>query len=583
MRRRLGSAVLALGPIAAIVAASACRSPTQITVRVTTAFACSDLSNDTVSLSAGAAPGANIAQTISTDCHDGYVGSVVLVPSDHGDRVAIEVIAALSPRALDADGKCAEGSDGRIHARRSIAFIPHTPLLVPIELEKSCAGVTCDPRDTCFQGGCKSATIDSPDRQSSNGCGVPKQPPNGSSPDGGAPDASPDASPDAPHDAPSDSPSDGAVTSPVAGCDMRALQKNAPWPMEGYCPGHRRKSPLAGPPKGALKQLWHYTTTARVMAAAIDANGDVYFGTYWNGAPTGEIHAVRGSDGKAKWGPLTGASVQAGHYEEPPVIAADGTLYVVNGAQTIAGYSSATGSITRGPLSFPDSLRSGLTIDGAGNLYASDSLSHVQSATPALAARPSVAATSAVDLSTPAIDPNGTLFVAASDGTVNAIDTSSMTYLWNVSVATNALGTDPIVAPDGTLRLIGYQDRVVAQVNPSSKTRPWTKTLGAAPQWIAIDDDGTTYVGTEGHAVQVFGAGGADAGAPLVGEAWGVIDANGTLYTWESGGFIHAYPRTGQPWTYPFTASGVWSIAIGFGNTLILTAEDGVYALAPDP
>ncbi len=144
--------------LAALGVALSCRQPTQMKVGVTLDFDCSELAGNKVSLRTGSSfPGAGPAQTQSKACKDRRVGTAVLQPSGIGDRVAIEVVAALSPATLDNDGLCPEGAAGCIHARRLLAFVDGS-LDVPIQLQKGCAGRTCGYDQTCVAAACVDAS-----------------------------------------------------------------------------------------------------------------------------------------------------------------------------------------------------------------------------------------------------------------------------------------------------------------------------------------------------------------------------------------------------------------------------------------
>lgn len=179
--------------------AAACREPTQITIYITTNVPCADL--DGVNIIVGPASSLDSrARSASTSACDpsGKVGSIVVVPSGTSDDpVAIAVIAGTrnaDPLLTTAADDCTAANYAHcIVARRSLRFIPHTPLVLPIELVSSCIGVPCSadasgPR-TCVNGACVSATIDPSRCIDPGGCSLAQ--------DGGAPpaDGGPDGGP----------------------------------------------------------------------------------------------------------------------------------------------------------------------------------------------------------------------------------------------------------------------------------------------------------------------------------------------------------------------------------------------------
>jgi hypothetical protein len=101
------------------------------------------------------------------------LGVLVLVPSGRDNKFNIVVEATKSP-----DGVCGPTC---VKAARSVSYVQHSSLELPVELESSCFGVDCMPGLTCFHGKCvKPDTVcgirfcDIPD------AGPPPPPPDGS-------------------------------------------------------------------------------------------------------------------------------------------------------------------------------------------------------------------------------------------------------------------------------------------------------------------------------------------------------------------------------------------------------------------
>jgi alpha-tubulin suppressor-like RCC1 family protein len=193
---------------------TACLAPTQFRVALTTDLDCARL--ETVELYTGprggvdrTAPRAVISRA---ECTGPDLGNIVVAPSGARDaRVQIEVVLHTKPGVVcvpDAAGKL---PDSCLVARRALAFIPHTPLELPIQLDAACLGVRCDDvagaPQTCLSGKCVPAELTDPAR-----CSDLRQCPTGSPavdggtlPDGGpvgdaAPvdGAAPDGGPQAP-------------------------------------------------------------------------------------------------------------------------------------------------------------------------------------------------------------------------------------------------------------------------------------------------------------------------------------------------------------------------------------------------
>jgi hypothetical protein len=156
--------LLAASAGAIALAPAACRSPTEITVVVTTDFDCADLKDVTITVGA-LGDGLETAPPTSTSsyCSDSSAGSVVVVP--HGSstaELAIKVVAGFGIKQAE-DCAPAAGSSppdygpGCIVARRALDFTPHTPLTVPVVMRASCAGIACGETQTCDQGVCVDA------------------------------------------------------------------------------------------------------------------------------------------------------------------------------------------------------------------------------------------------------------------------------------------------------------------------------------------------------------------------------------------------------------------------------------------
>lgn len=148
-----------------------------MTVRLTTDASCGGDGFQEAAI-AVAAPSAlaGRAPTALTDaCTSGgseaSIGTIVVVPSDaDDDAFAVRVVAGIgvptescpAPDYVLGPEDTAAGR-GCIVARRSLAFLPHTPLELPIVLRQSCLNVDCDEDATCVDGVCISARVD-PDK-----------------------------------------------------------------------------------------------------------------------------------------------------------------------------------------------------------------------------------------------------------------------------------------------------------------------------------------------------------------------------------------------------------------------------------
>ena len=168
---------------------SSCRDPTEITLEITS-NACGSLKQTGIAVG----PAGNVDPSTFSATQDGcqrpgYVGSIVVLPSGSSDdAVGIEIVGGLGKPP----GSCTHGDPQCIVARRSLRYLPHTPLTLPITLELSCAGVACDdPSTTCLSGACVPSTIN-PDACLAGSCTID------AGVDAARLDATLDAKPDAP-------------------------------------------------------------------------------------------------------------------------------------------------------------------------------------------------------------------------------------------------------------------------------------------------------------------------------------------------------------------------------------------------
>jgi hypothetical protein len=140
---------------------ASCQDPTQLTLVLSTNARCHDELRSTAIYVGGSLESVNdkvqtsspVAQTDT--CNSGSIGTLVVTPGDsHGAVVVIGGFNGKPPT------DCVEGHyENCIIARRSFTFIKHTPLSIPIQLERDCLNVPCDVHSTCHNGQCYAATI----------------------------------------------------------------------------------------------------------------------------------------------------------------------------------------------------------------------------------------------------------------------------------------------------------------------------------------------------------------------------------------------------------------------------------------
>jgi hypothetical protein len=149
-------------------AVAGCRSPTQIAVELSTDEPCEIVAAGGVAITVGQRDELEKKSDgpRTSACNGGEIGSIVLVPSGSRDgSLSLRVVLGVHRRAeecLSGEGGVADYG-GCIVARRTLRYVPHTPLTLPVALRGACEGKPC-PGQTCVQGRCVDATIVDPSR-----------------------------------------------------------------------------------------------------------------------------------------------------------------------------------------------------------------------------------------------------------------------------------------------------------------------------------------------------------------------------------------------------------------------------------
>jgi hypothetical protein len=149
--RRLLAALLGGGVLAS---AASCLEPTEVRITIKTNI-CATLD---VSIAVNDQPPSTKNKFPPKDCDKGThaLGDIVFVPSGTGNRFTFKVTGCSS------DTQCATAS-------RNIAYLPHTPLALDVELTADCVNVTCPDNATCVHGDCVSNVLDCKDKTCNDG------------------------------------------------------------------------------------------------------------------------------------------------------------------------------------------------------------------------------------------------------------------------------------------------------------------------------------------------------------------------------------------------------------------------------
>ncbi len=558
MQRWVLAAIVSFGALVAVD--TGCHEPTEIIVRVTTSFDCNLLAKSGVGVRVGTtAPLTGATSAISNACANGYVGSLVLTPSSayKGQSFTVEAVAALAPSTLDADGLCVEGTPNCIHARRALPYLDGSSITVPITLDASCAGLQCDPSETCVNAQCVPASVD------------PKQCKTDCSLDGGT------------------VPQPDAGTAPPECGDMTRLLKNAAMPMDRYCPGHVGYGPYAGP-AAAPSQLWAVPTgltdgqIVQPPPVVIDENDDVYFMT-----PDAKLHAFSARTGVEKWQPWP---TQASAVAQGPgslLLSAEGTLYVSNDTLVIAVDRNTGNKISS--VAAPDNVRSTLTPGPLGLYFAgpNDKVETVTMTNPLALGPTTVQTASQIDGSGPTML-GGNLWVADGLGNAYAFNATNLAQTGSpLKVAQTAPVfplTELAVAPGGSLRGCYVDAKGGIALAFDATTVLWAEageaaatcdTVGVLPDGSMLYDDDNRnlfrFDKTGNHTAYVGN------GHPH----FPGIDVNGIVYTLDDpAGHVIAYPSppAAPLWTSTVTTSA-WGIYVGTDHDLVVMTTTQVLVL----
>jgi len=186
--------------------------------------------------------------------------------------------------------------------------------------------------------------------------------------------------------------------------------------------------------------------------------------------------------------------------------------------------------------------------------------------------------------STPAVAPDGTIYVGGFEGKLYALDPNGK-LKWQYQ-AGREIKSSPAIADDGTI-YFGSRDRQLYAVTPAGKLKWKFATQAWVDSSPAIAADGTIYFGswdknfyalnTDGSLKWKFAVGGIVDSSPA-------IAADGTIYFGAHNKKLYALDSAGKPrWTFPTGAEISCSPAIGPDGDVYFSSGDGnLYRVKPD-
>ena len=343
--------------------------------------------------------------------------------------------------------------------------------------------------------------------------------------------------------------------------------------------------------------LWYSWTApfsgpAEVSAYSYDFTVEA---AVYTGTSIGSLAAVSSAQGAATAGTTTAISECLCTFN-----AAEGATYMIQvdgvtandfGEFTLsvsdALWQAATGdAVTCSPAVGPD-----------GTVYVGSNDNSFYAFSPGGALKWSHAAGSVFDTSSAAVGPDGTIYAGCTDGNVYAFSPGG-SLKWTYTVPTppassglnNGLSSSPALAADGTI-YIHADDGNLYAINPNGASK-WTFAVeGASYAAPTVAPDGTVYIGTDGGVLYALNADGSrkwSYTAPVAGEeifTAAAIDASGNIYFGTlSGNFYSLDPTSKLRWSRPIgngitSAPALANGAVYFGgydgNLYSLSAADG--------
>jgi outer membrane protein assembly factor BamB len=186
--------------------------------------------------------------------------------------------------------------------------------------------------------------------------------------------------------------------------------------------------------------------------------------------------------------------------------------------------------------------------------------------------------------SSPAIRPDGTLYVGSDDGYIYALNPKGM-LKWRFKTG-GSVRSSPAIGPDGTL-YAGSFDHYIYALDPNGEQKWRFQTGDIVLSSPAIGPDGTLYVGSVDDYIYALNPNGEEKWRF---QAWAdvnsspAIGSDGTLYVGSLDGYVYALnPEGTLKWGFQTGDKVLSSPAIGSDGTLYVGSIDHyVYALNPD-
>ena len=186
--------------------------------------------------------------------------------------------------------------------------------------------------------------------------------------------------------------------------------------------------------------------------------------------------------------------------------------------------------------------------------------------------------------SSPAVAPDGTIYIGSDDGNLYAISPNGEEK-WKFQTG-GSVFSSPAIGPDGTI-YVGSDDGNLYAINPDGTQKWLFPTGGLVESSPAIGPDGTIYVGSYDKCLYAINPDGSKkwalpTGGSIISSP--ALSADGTIYAGSCDGKLYAIDRTGsEKWAFPTDGCIYSSPAIGADGTVYVGSNDGnLYAFDPE-
>ncbi len=235
------------------------------------------------------------------------------------------------------------------------------------------------------------------------------------------------------------------------------------------------------------KSQWIYSTKNRIKTSSVALGDD---GTIFIGTEDGILHAIN-KDGKPKWQYKAGSNIQSS-----PAISREGIIYI----------GCADGSLhainSDGSFKFKKDVNkstfSSPAIDSQGNVYigSANKILSVITKDEEIHSIP----IKAQIYSSPAVAKDGSVYIGTADGLVGITKKG----IWCAKTG-KIFNCAPAISSDGIIYAASFDGRIHA-VDQEGKII-WSYEIGFGPTSLAIDQNGTIYVGSRDRNLYAIGAG----------------------------------------------------------------------------